>query len=398
MNSRKPSSYMSDIDDLVAQTPLELVLSHYGLPLPAAGAREHRMKCVFNEACSDSKYGNLSVQMDSAKRLFCHVCETSGNVLSLLHGLEKHQPPAGGRLRGQEFKDAVAKLREINGLADDQLGKPVSRPAITSKPEPVAAVKDVNMPMIRHEKEAARVLANLCDDLIVDVADMSPEAAQYVRKREWLTPEQMKAWGVGWIPGNGRSLFRKNYLVYTHRNERGEVVSYSGRDLTFEKKWTKWLRDGKPEGKKPNKHRYVTGYKRGLELYGGHADRTSEQYVQDSIAEFGVVVTEGQNEVLRMENLGVAAVGLCSNKATGHQVEKLIRFAKKAGGNRALLLPDCDEEGEAGFRELLWRLTEAGVQTRLGFTSNTHNGMMRGRQPEDLSDEEWAAIRQTLSA
>ncbi len=389
---------MNDIDDLIAQTPLELVLSHYGLPLPAAGAREHRMKCVFNEACSDSKYGNLSVKMDAAKRLYCHVCETSGNVLSLLHGLEKHQPPAGGRLRGQEFKDAVAKLREINGLADSQPGKSPPKAVASSKPAPVPPAKEVNVPMIRHEKAAARELANLCEDLVVDVAEMSPNAAQYVRKRPWLTSEQMKAWGVGWIPGNGRSLFRKNYLVYTHRNERGEVVSYSGRDLSFEAKWTKWLRDGKPEGKKPNKHRYVTGYKRGLELYGGHADRMNEPYVQESLAEFGVVITEGQNEVLRMERLGVAAVGLGSNKETDHQVEKLIRFAKKAGGNRALLLPDCDEEGEAGFKGLLWRLTEAGVRTRLGFTSNTHDGMMRGRQPEDLTDEEWKQIRQTLTA
>ncbi|MGB7329500.1 MAG: DNA primase [Rubripirellula sp.] len=389
---------MSDIDDLIAQTPLELVLSHYGLPLPAAGAREHRMKCVFNETCSDSKYGNLSVQMHAAKRLFCHVCETSGNVLTLISGLESHQPPAGGRLRGQEFKDAVAKLREINGLADEV---PRNRPAksvATSAPESTSVAKEINVPMSRHEKEAARELANLNEDLVVDVAEMSPDAAQYVRNRPWLTPEQMKTWGLGWIPGNGRSLFRKNYLVYTHRNERGEVVSYSGRDLTFDAKWTKWLRDGKPEGKKPNKHRYVSGYKRGLELYGGHADRLQEPYVQESLRKFGVVITEGQNEVLRMENLEVAAVGLGSNKATDHQVEKLVRFAKNAGGNRALLLPDCDEEGEAGFKELLWRLSEAGVQTRLGFTSNTHDGMMRGRQPEDLTDEEWAAIRETLSA
>lgn len=387
---------MSDIDDIIALTPLDLVLSHYGLPMTGNGAREHRMKCVFNETCSDSQYGNLSVQLDAAKRLYCHSCQVAGNVLTLLHGLEKHQPPAGGRLRGQEFKDAVAKLREINGMAD--VNSKAKASVSPTQPTPEATVREVNVPMIRHEKEAARQLADLCNDFVTDIATMSPEAAQYVRKRDWLTADKMQKWGVGWIPGNGRSLFRKNYLVYTHRNERGEVVSYSGRDLSFEAKWTKWLRDGKPEGKKPHKHRYVTGYKRGLELYGGHADRMNDPYVQESLTEFGVVVTEGQNEVLRMERLGVAAVGLGSNKATDHQVDKLVRFAKKAGGNRALLLPDCDEEGESGFKELLWRLCEAGVQTRLGFTSNTHDGMMRGRQPEDLTNEEWEAIRRTLSA
>ena len=30
-----------------------------------------------------------------------------------------------------------------------------------------------------------------------------------------------------------------------------------------------------------------------------------------------------------------------------------------------MLLPDCDEEGEAAFRELLWQLSEANVNVRL---------------------------------
>ncbi|MCA9042759.1 MAG: hypothetical protein KDA69_00480, partial [Planctomycetaceae bacterium] len=94
----------------------------------------------------------------------------------------------------------------------------------------------------------------LYEELIVDVEQMSPEAAKYVRARPWMTPDLMRKWGVGWIPGNGRSLFRKNYLVYTHRNQQGEVLSYSGRDLQFEKKWQTWLKEGRPEGKDPSKY------------------------------------------------------------------------------------------------------------------------------------------------
>ncbi|MCA9063928.1 MAG: hypothetical protein KDA96_12740 [Planctomycetaceae bacterium] len=71
------------------------------------------------------------------------------------------------------------------------------------------------MPLIRHEKEAARALANLYEELVTDVSQMSPEAAKFVRKRPWITPELKQKWGVGWIPGNGRSLFRKGYIV-TH--------------------------------------------------------------------------------------------------------------------------------------------------------------------------------------
>ncbi|MEZ6035536.1 MAG: hypothetical protein R3C17_20765 [Planctomycetaceae bacterium] len=123
---------------------------------------------------------------------------------------------------------------------------------------------------------------------------MSPEAAQYVRKRPWMTPELMQKWGVGWIPGNGRSLFRKGYLVYTHRNERGEIISYSGRDLNFE-----------------------------------------------------------------------------SRQFTNHRI---------------LLMPDCDEKGETGFKDLLWKLCEAQVQVRLGITSQTAEGRFARCQPEDLTD------------
>lgn len=348
------------------------------------------MQCVFNDDCADSQYGNLTVRLDDAvNRIYCHSCGVRGNLLTLLHGLEHHLPPSGGRLRGEEFKVAVARLREIAGQSEPSQHPP-TEPQLRKTESP--APDRVNIPLLKHEKEAARSLANLFDELVVNVADMAPEAAQYVRKREWMTPELLKKWGVGWIPGNGRSLFRKSYLVYTHRNERGEVLSYSGRDLNFDKKWLKWIKDGKPEGKKPNKHRYVSGYHKGQELFGGQARRVNEPYVAQSLSKRGVVVVEGMNEVLRMETLGVAAVAITSNKATDTQVEKLVRFAKHAGNNRIVLLPDCDDEGEAGFKTLIWKLAERRIDVRLACTSTMFDGKFRGQQPEDFSDDDWELI------
>ena len=393
---RGPGNYFSDVDQLIEKTSLEVVLQHYGLPMPAEHAREHRMECVFNSNCADTSYGNLSVSLDAARRIFCHSCQTRGNLLTLIHGLEKRSVPAGGRLRGQEFKNAVTKLRELSGL--QSLGSAASARAVeqvaTTVRQAVASV--ANTPLRRHEKEAARALADLHEDLVSDVEQMSPEAAQYVRSRKWMTPKLLEQWGVGWIPGNGRSLFRKSYLVYTHRNERGEVVSYSGRNLSFEENYLKWVRDGKPEGKKPAKHRFVSGFHRGVELYGGHASRLNEQFVQDSLERLGVVVTEGMNEVLRMTALKVAAIGLGSNRATDAQVEKIVRFARSAGRNRVLLLPDCDEEGEAGFQPLLWRLAEKRVDVRLGWSSQMFDGKYANRQPEQITDEEWAEISERV--
>lgn len=388
---------MKDVDELIEETTVDQVLSHYGKPLSKTGSAEHRMECVFNENCPDSQYGNLSVKLnDVVNRIYCHSCGVRGNLLTLLHGLEYHEPPAGGRLRGDEFKAAVAKLREI---ASDQSGQAVKRMLVQppdSESEQPSPPNPVNVPLVRHEKEAAQKIADLYSDLVTDVADMSPKAAGYVRNRRWMTPELLEKWGVGWIPGNGRSLFRKGYLVYTHRNVRSEVVSYSGRDLSFEEKWAKWIREGRPDGKRPGKHRYVQGYHKGLELYGGHAGRLEESYVRESLAKRGLVVAEGMNEVLRMEMLGVAAVGLGSNKATDAQVDKLVRFAEQASDNRIVLMPDCDEEGEAAFKELLWRLSEASIDVKLGCSSNMFDGKFEGRQPEDFSNDEWNEIDATI--
>lgn len=398
MNSKPPSSprgrYQSGVDELIERTPLAAVLQHYGLPQPNEHASEYRLVCVFNEACRDSQYGNLTVALDPANRVYCHACETRGNLITLIHGLEKRCPPTGGRLRGQEFKDAVNKLREIaDGVppeADSAPRKEKESAAAVSREE--VDIRPVNTPLRRHDKEAARALADLHRELVTEVSDMSPEVAQYVRSRRWMTAELLREWGVGWIPGNGRSLFRKNYLVYTHRNERGEVVSYSGRNLSFEEKLVRWIRDGRPEGKKPAKHRYVSGFHRGAELYGGHATRMEHEYIRDSLQQHGLVVVEGQNDVLRMDALNVAAVGLCSNRATETQIEKIARYARTAADNRVLLLPDCDEEGETGFQPLLWRLNEERLHVRLGISSIMFEGTFANRQPEEMTEDEWRNI------
>ena len=375
---------MSDVDSLVEQTPLELVIKHYGLPLPDGQSREYRMNCVFNETCRENKYGDLAVQQHAAKRIYCHSCKTAGNLLTLLHGLENGSPPSSGRLRGSEFKASVAKLREINGEVEASNETATQKRETNSEP-PAPDTKpsfNVNLPLHRHDKEAARALADLYKDLVTDVSEMSPEAAAYVRKREeWLTPELMKKWGCGWIPGNGRSLFRKNYFVYTHRNTRGDVVSYSGRDLSFESKWERWVKAGMPEGKKPSKHRYVSGFKRGAELYGGFADRLNEPQLKESLEAYGLVVVEGMNDVIRLDELGICAVGLCSNRATEQQMDMLMRFAKQVAGGRLLLAPDQDDEGKDGFKDLLWRLSSDGQ----------HASVLRlpqpAKQPEELHDK-----------
>ena len=383
-------AWINDVDDLIASTPLNDVLHRYGQPLVERSTGEHRMACPFNESCADSDYGQLTVNLDNPSRLiFCHRCRIRGNLLTLLHGLEYHRPPAGDRLRGDEFKAAVATLRLIasQGTSESATASTPSCPAESVTPD--TTPPPMNIPLRRHPKEAARKIEDLCDDLISDPAEMSPNAAGYFRERPWLTPEVCEEWNVGYLPRNGRSLFR-GWIVYTQRNQRGDVISYSGRDPNYAEKSQKRIRDGWPEGKKPNKHRYVSGYQRGLELYGQQSVRLQQARIRESLHAIGLVVVEGANDVIRLDGLDAAAVGLCSNRATDEQIAKIVRFSREAANSRVVLLPDCDREGEDGFRDLLWQLNEASLDVRLGWSSAMFGGEFAGRQPEQIAIEEWA--------
>jgi hypothetical protein len=111
---------------------------------------------------------------------------------------------------------------------------------------------------------------------------MTPAAAAYFRKRPWLTPEVCRQWKMGYLPRDGRSLFRGS-IVYAHTDETGEILTYSARDPLFDEKWAAWIRDGRPEKSKPMKHRYVKGYHRGLELFGQSAERLQDRRLKESL-------------------------------------------------------------------------------------------------------------------
>jgi hypothetical protein len=383
-------AWLKDVDRLIASTPLDAVLAKFGQPLPEKSTGEHRMACPFNESCADSEYGQLTVNLnDPARLVFCHSCRVRGNLLTLLHGLEYHRPPEGGRLRGDEFKAAVATLRVIaNGDVASSASDFESTKRHTAAAVPDVEPAEANVPLKRHPKETARKLEDLYADLVSDPAEMPPNAAKYFRERPWLTPEVCSEWGLGYLPKNGRSLLR-GWLVYTQRNQRNNVISYSGRDPNYEDKYRDWITAGRAPDKQPNKHRYVSGYQRGLELYGQQAVRLEQDRIRQSLARLGLIVVEGANDVIRLDTLDAAAVGLCSNRATDEQIAKIVRFAREAAESRVLLLPDCDRQGEEGFRELLWQLNEVRLSVRLGWSSSMFGGEFAGRQPEQISDDDW---------
>ncbi|TXT23647.1 MAG: DNA primase, partial [Planctomycetota bacterium] len=312
-----------------------------------------------------------------------------------------HRPPASGKLRSDEFKEAARLLQEIAGKVDGVLsGQPT--PAVASAAPTATAISEPknsepvrrNIPLKESENERARSLVTLHEELVVDVAEMSPPAAAYFRSRPFLTPDVCRKWRMGYLPHSASSLLRGR-VVYAYSNEQDDILSYFGRDPQFEQHWLEWEQAGRPDDKRPMKHRFVKDFHRGLELYGQNgAARLKEPHVRESLERIGLVVAEGPNDIIQLDALGVAAVGLCSNKSTDEQVEKIARFARRLAAGRVILMPDNDTEGEEGFKELLWRLSQCeGVTARLGWSSAVFGGAFAGRQPESLSLEEWNVIR-----
>jgi 5S rRNA maturation endonuclease (ribonuclease M5) len=136
----------------------------------------------------------------------------------------------------------------------------------------------------------------------------------------------------------------------------------------------------------------VKGYERGLELYGQMASRLENDELMTSLRERGLIVVEGANDVIRLDCLDATAVGLCSNRATEEQIAKIERFAQEHAQGCVTLMPDNDDEGTAGFKELSWQLMERGLSVQLAWSSAMHDGQFAGKQPEDITPEEWIVI------
>ena len=181
-------------------------------------------------------------------------------------------------------------------------------------------------------------------------------------------------------------------IVYPILSEDGDVLTWFGRDPQYEEKHRKWTALGK-DGKEPAKFHFVKNFHRGLELFGQH--RLGEDAVREQIAELGLIVVEGPNDVIALDALGVPAMGLCSNTITREQTAKVARVANEVGDGTVTLMLDCDAEGENGARQVIWEIAQH-CRVRLAWSLAMHGGKFRGWQPESLTREEWERIRAAL--
>ena len=127
---------------------------------------------------------------------------------------------------------------------------------------------------------------------------------------------------------------------------------------------------------------------RRTELFGQQASRLQEPGYREFIAQHGLIIVEGFNDVIGLDNHGIPALGIMSNRMTEQQGEKITRFAKQLGINRINLMLDCDAAGTEGAKEALWFFAERRLDVRLVWSPVMHAGVFQVRQPENLSREE----------
>jgi len=392
-----------NVDQLQAQTTLEDAALKCGVTLNTTGSgSEVRIDCPFGCPGDHVSRKEISINTTNAPKVFCchaYQCQFRGNMLALMHGWLNGRKPSDGKLRGAEFQRVRDVLSNQTQIASQS--RVVATPTTTANADDAVAESDTasNVPLIDADNEAVRELANIDAKFVVEIATMNPAASAYIRRHPCLTPESMRKWRAGYFPHDGggdkRGWSLRGHIVYPVCSEDGKVLAWVGRDPQFEQKQTEFdsirpeLRGGKPL---PMKHKFPKGFHRGQELFGQQASRLKEPGYREAIARHGIVVVEGFNDVIGLDNLGVPAIAICSNRITEAQVAKITGWAEQLAGRKVTLLFDCEQTGDDGAKDALWLFAQRGLDVRLGWSQSMHGAAFKGRQPESLASSEWSNL------
>ena len=393
----KPIGYV-DVDKLQAETSLEAAAAKCGVPLNAKGSGpEIRLDCPFGCAGDHCGRKEIAVNTENAQKVFqCHAyeCQFRGNMLTLMHGWLAGKKPTGDKLKGEEFQRVKQVLAGADTAASREASKKPADASEASAPPPQPNVALADSPDAR-----IRELANIDEKFVTDVAAMNPLAASYVRKHPALTPESLKKWRSGYMPNDGggdkRGWSLRGSIIYPVLSESGKVLTWVGRDVQHDEKEREFARLSPVERKgkePPAKHRFPKGFHRGQELFGQQASRLKEPGYREFIAEHGLVIVEGFNDVIGLDNLGVPALGIMSNRMTEAQGTKIARWAQQMGSGRVTLMFDCEPSGVEGAKEAMWLFAQQKLDVRVAWTPTMHGGAFSGKQPESLTKADWETL------
>ncbi len=394
-----------DVDALQAQTPLAAAAAQCGVRLDAQPrGSEVRLDCPFG--CPGDHAGRREISVNTAnpqKIFYCHAysCDVRGNLLTLMHGWLTSQRPTGDKLKGVEFnrvKQVLASLTAETSLAatatlaTESPTAPPTAPLTTEpaiKPTPCIPLEDRADPNIR-------ALATLDEKLVTDIATMHPAAASYMRRHPALTSESLQKWRAGYLPQDGggdkRGWSLRGHIIYPMLSKDGKVLAWIGRDPAYEDKEREFhnlIPAARGERKPPQKHKVPAGFARGSHFFGQQGSRLQEPGYRQFIAQHGLVIVEGFNDVIALDNMGIPALGLGGNRMTVEQVNKLVHWARRLAQGKVVILFDCDQPGDDGAKEALWLLAQRGLQARLGWSQAMYQGKFAYREPETLTRDEW---------
>ena len=254
----------------------------------------------------------------------------------------------------------------------------------------VVLEKQPNVPLEESDNEAARKLVTLDEQLIRNIADMSPEASASARRRPFFSEALCRECRTGYMPSSSRSTLRGKW-VFGVSDKQGRPLAWVGRNVKYEKEYQAWLNASRG-GDEPAKYRFPSTnlFRRGLELYGQEWLR--DERFDESLRKIGLLVVEGFNDRIRLHDLDIASVALMSNKATSEQITKLSRLAEEYAGGRIGILLDTDAKGDEGAKELLWQLHEQNVNAYLIWSRGKHGGEFANRELESLDFNQWQQI------
>lgn len=369
---------------------VERIASFYNVSLPELHKtqNETRLACIFacgKEQETGDRALSIKAKQDGAVfRCFQYGCTVRGNLLNLMYLMKHNSEPADGKLKGREFKEIAADLQ---ALISGRPPEPNAETPSTRQSPATKSMEDesplVNIPLKDSENERARDLIKLYEQFITDVAEMSPKAAAYVRKRPFMTPEIMKKFRCGYLPNNAKGLLR-GHFVYGYPDVDGNILTWFGRNLKYEDQHKKWLRSG-DSSKEPQKFKFVKGFHRGQELFGEPQFR--ELATPEQIQQIGIILVEGPNDAINLHTLGIPALAVCSNTVTETQAGKLASLANSIPGGHVSVMFDLDQAGETGAKQTVLELAKR-CRVRLAWSNDLADGRFKGWQPESVTSED----------
>ena len=177
----------------------------------------------------------------------------------------------------------------------------------------------------------------------------------------------------------------------------GEPLAWTSRNVKYEREHEKWIKEG-GRGCEPVKYWFPNKalFQRGVELYG--QELLDNPRFEENLDQFGIILTEGFNDRIRLHQLGVLSLSMMSsNKLTDAQTTLLIQYAKEKAGGRVGIMYDANIEGDAGSKESLWRLSVAGRNPYLIWSREKSCGEFKDHEPESQNDNEFAKIERPKS-